>query len=82
MSKLDDQMTVGGETTTLRHLAAEERLVLRRSDVYSPGGMVPTRQALWADLVDLSAPGTHGWEISEDEYAELLKLGVPEAPSE
>jgi len=54
-----------GERTSLRQLATEGRLTLRRSGL-----------SLWADV----RPG-RGWEVNEDTYSQLKALGVPEEPS-
>ena len=82
MRKLDDQITVRGEITTLRRLAAEGQLVLRKSGDYTPDGAPRGREALWADItVPFPEPHHHGVEISEADYAELLKMGVRKAPS-
>lgn len=77
MTSLDEDITVNGQTTNLLRLAGEGRLVLRRSGSYRPDPASEPRAALWADLIGRSPiPGTHGWEIGEDEYAVLRKLGV------
>jgi hypothetical protein len=83
MMMLDDPITVCNEITTQRGLAAEKRIVLRRSDSYSPGPGVPTRRALWADLSDESpTEGQRGFEISKAVYAKLQKMGVPVDPAD
>ncbi len=80
MTILDEGVDADGERTTLRRLASEHRLVLRRSRSFSAlGPSEPRALVLWADLTDpSSSPGTHGWEISEASYTELLAMGVPE----
>jgi hypothetical protein len=65
-----------GERTSLRQLASEGRLTLRRSGSYGPDPASKTRTMLWAD-VRLG----RGWEIDEQTYAQLKALGVPEEPS-
>lgn len=74
MRGIDDPMVIErGERTSLRQLATEGRLTLRRS------GSDPTSKThmtLWADV----RPG-RGWEIDEQTYAQLKALGVPEEPS-
>ena len=64
-----------GERTSLRQLASEGRLTLRRSGSYGPDPASKTRTTLWADV----RPG-RGWEINEQTYAQLKALGVPEEP--
>ena len=74
MRGIDDPMVIErGERTSLRQLASEGRLTLRRSGS-DPASK--TRTTLWADV----RPG-RGWEIHEQTYAQLKALGVPEEPS-
>lgn len=64
-------------TTTLRRLAAEGRLILRRSGSYSAAGASEPRKAMWADVVSSSDPNaTEGFEISQAAYDELRAMGV------
>ena len=65
-----------GERTSLRQLASEGRLTLRRSGSYGPDPASKTRATLWADV----RPG-RGWEVNEETYSQLKALGVPEEPS-
>jgi hypothetical protein len=65
-----------GERTSLRQLATEGRLTLRRSNAYSPDPASKTRTTtVWADV-----RRGRGWEIDEQTYAQLKALGVPEEP--
>jgi hypothetical protein len=73
MPNIDEPIVLErGERTSLRQLATEGRLTLRRSA--DPASK--TRTALWADV----RPG-RGWEINEETYSQLKALGVPEEPS-
>ena len=65
-----------GERTSLRQLATEGRLTLRRSGSYGSDPASKTPTTLWAGV----RPG-RGWEINEQTYAQLKVLGVPEEPS-
>jgi hypothetical protein len=67
------------ERTTLRLLASEGRLLLRRSRSYRPAGATEPRKAFWADVVRRDDPkATEQIEISEALFTELLAMGVPE----
>jgi hypothetical protein len=83
MTTLDENIVLGtGELTSLRRLARENRLVLRRSGSYRPQGATEPRKALWADIANPSDPNaTKGFDINEADYKELLSMGVPEAPT-
>ena len=77
MRGIDEPMVLErGERTSLRQLATEGRLTLRRSGSYGPDPASKTRTTLWADV----RPG-RGWEVNEDTYSQLKALGVPEKPS-
>ena len=78
MRSIDEAIVLErGERTSLRQLASEGRLTLRRSNAYNPDPASKTRTtALWADV----RPG-RGWEINEKTYSQLKALGVPEEPS-
>jgi len=77
---LDENLILGDRRkTTLRDLAKEGRLILRRSGSYRPASSDEPRKALWADVVNATDPNaTEGFEISETVYAELLAMGVAE----
>jgi hypothetical protein len=77
MRNIDDAIVLErDERISLRQLASERRLTLRRSGAYGPDPASKTRTTLWADV----RPG-RGWEISEHTYDQLKALGVPEEPS-
>lgn len=68
----DEPITLGGphgQVTTLRQLASEARVVLRRSGPYR---IEDTDEALWAD-----PDGTERFEIDTETYAKLMSLDVP-----
>ena len=82
MVGIDEKIKLGtGKLTTLRQLAHEARLVLRRSGSYAElPGFTDPRPALWADVVHPSDPNsTEGFEITREDYDTLLALGVPDA---
>ena len=83
MIGLDDLINLAAERrkpTTLRQLASEGQLILRRSGSYRPAGAAEARKALWADVAHPSDPNaTEGFEIGAATYADLVKMGVPEA---
>jgi len=64
---IDENIVLGTrELTSLRRLATEGRLVLRRSGSYRPQGAREPRKALWADVRHCSDPNaTEGFEITE-----------------
>jgi hypothetical protein len=73
MRDIDDPIVLErGERTSLRQLATEGRLTLRRFGSHGP----KTRTTLWADV-----RSGRGWEINEETYSQLKALGVPEEPS-
>jgi hypothetical protein len=73
MRDMDDPIVLErGERTSLRQLATEGRLTLRRFGSRGP----KTRTTLWADV-----RSGRGWEINEETYSQLKALGVPEEPS-
>ena len=80
MIGLDDAINLGAERrkpTTLRQLASEGRLVLRKSGSYRPAGSDEPRKALWVDIAHPTNPNaTEGFEISAASYAELVDMGV------
>lgn len=82
MIGLDEAINLGADRrkpTTLRQLAGEGRLILRKSGSYRPAGAAEPRKALWADVAHPTDPNaTEGFEISPATYAELVKLGVRE----
>lgn len=82
MVGIDEKIKLGtGKLTTLRQLAHEVRLVLRRSGSYAEiPGVTDPRKALWADVVHPNNPNSSdGFEITQDDYDTLLALGVPDA---
>jgi hypothetical protein len=77
MRSIDDPIVLEqGERTSLRQLATEGRLTLRRSGSYGADPASKTRTTLWADV-----RSGRGWEINEETYSQLKALGVPEDPS-
>jgi hypothetical protein len=80
MIGLDEFIILGTrERTTLRQLAGNGRIMLRRSQSYRPAEADSPRKALWADVSQPNNPNApEGFEISEAVYAELLAIGVPE----
>jgi hypothetical protein len=77
MRDIDDPIVLErGERTSLRQLAAEGRLTLRRSGSYGPDPESKMRTTLWADV-----RAGRGWVIDEETYSQLKALGVPEEPS-
>jgi hypothetical protein len=77
MRSIDDPIVLErGERTSLRQLATEGRLTLRRSDSYGADPAKTRTTKMWADV----RPG-RGWEITEETYSQLKALGVPEEPS-
>ncbi len=81
LTGLDDKVKLAVRrrgTVTLRRLALDGRLVLRRSETYSE----PDREAssFWADVVHPVNPSASGgFEITEESYTQLLAMGVPVA---
>jgi len=78
--RLDEPITLGGhrgEVNTLRQLASEGRLALRRSGPYRAED---SNEALWAEVRHPTDPdATESFDINKEDYAELLSIGV--APS-
>jgi hypothetical protein len=72
MRDIDEPIILERERTSLRQLATEGRLTLRRFGSHGP----KTRTTLWADVWS-----GRGWEITEETYSQLKALGVPEEPS-
>jgi hypothetical protein len=80
-TELDDKVSLAVRrrgTVTLRRLAHDGRLVLRRSELdTAAGGDVP---GYWVDVVPpANAATSRGFEITAESYTELLTMGVPEA---
>lgn len=78
MFGVDEPITLAGprgEVTTLRQLASEGRVVLRRSGPYR---IEDTEEALWAEVRHPGDPdGTERFEIDTETYAKLISLCVP-----
>ena len=81
INTIDQRFPLGtGEFTTLRQLASDGRLLLRRSGSYPPAGSNEPRKALWTDVVNPRDPNaTEGFEISRETYDALVAMGVPDA---
>ena len=78
MISVDEPITLGGprgEVTTLRQLASDGRVVLRRS---APYRIEDSDEALWAEVRHPNDPdATERFEIDTETYAEMISLGVP-----
>ena len=78
MISVDEPIILGGprgEVTTLRQLASEGRVVLRRS---APYRIEDADEALWAEVRHPNDPdATERLEINTETYAEMISLGVP-----
>ncbi len=78
MISVDEPITLGGprgEVTTLRQLASDGRVVLRRS---APYRIEDSDEALWAEVRHQNDPdATERLEINTETYAEMISLGVP-----
>lgn len=78
MISVDEPITLGGprgEVTTLRQLASDGRVVLRRS---APYRIEDSDEALWAEVRHPNDPdATERLEINTETYAEMISLGVP-----
>jgi hypothetical protein len=79
LTGLDDKLNLAARrrgTVTLRRLAQDGRLVLRRSELeIAPGEETPS---FWVDVVHPVNPSTRGgFEITEESYTQLLTMGVP-----
>ena len=78
MISVDEPITLGGprgEVTTLRQLASDGRVVLRRSGPYR---IEDSDETLWAEVRRPDDPdATERFEIDAETYAELISTGVP-----
>jgi len=86
MTGLDDAINLANgrrQPTTLRRLAGEGRLFLRKSGSYRGSGATEPRKAFWADITRPGDPGvTEGFEITAATYDELREMGVQEVSAE
>src|SRR5947209_9260574 len=75
MIRVDEPITLGGprgEVTTLRQLASDGRVVLRRS---APYRIEDSDEALWAEVRHPNDPdATERLEINTETYAEMIDI--------